>query len=169
MRIELIEAIPWDDQTESKGAQPSRWGHAERSSTRLPRDAGTGSDEHRPTVLICDDEARLGALTAGLLSQSGYAAQTVQTGEQALEAMLHGVGEVSMLLLDVNLQGLGAREILARMLDHGLKHAVILTSGYAEEDVPRELMDHPLVRSYLAKPYTVDQLIDAVERVLASD
>src|SRR5690606_8860830 len=99
-------------------------------------------------VLICDDEVRLGKLTAGLLTQSGYMAKTVSDGQQALRTLETDSG-CGALLLDVNLPGLSARELLARMRASGLHQPVILTSGYPEEDVAPELMRDPMVKAYL--------------------
>ena len=123
----------------------------------------TARDERR--VLICDDEVRLGKLTAGLLTQSGYMAKTVSDGQQALRTLETDSG-CGALLLDVNLPGLSARELLARMRASGLHQPVILTSGYPEEDVAPELMRDPMVKAYLGKPYTLDQLLAVVQGAL---
>src|SRR5262245_39050260 len=55
----------------------------EENQQLMPTQAGEQREERaagRPTVLICDDEARLGALTAGLLSEYGFQPITVGTG-----------------------------------------------------------------------------------------
>jgi CheY-like chemotaxis protein len=121
----------------------------------------------RSTVLICDDEPRLAALTAGLLEQSGYAAQTALRGEDALRVIESG-RKPDALLLDVNLTGLSASNVLRRMREENRLLPVILTSGYAEEDVDPELLRDPLVAGYLAKPYTVQRLIQAIQHALSS-
>ncbi len=115
-------------------------------------------------VLICDDEARLGALTAGLLSEFGFQPTAVAGGDEALELLrTGGGGAMSVVLLDVNLaSGPSATEVLERMDAEGFSLPVVLTSGFALEDVPRALIEHHSVASYLAKPYTVEQLVAAI-------
>jgi CheY-like chemotaxis protein len=131
-------------------------------------DARLGSPP-RPTVLICDDEARLGALTAGLLSEYGFAPVTVGTGDEALAALARPEPAVDVVLLDVNLaEGRSAREVLVAMRERGSAARVILTSGLAEEDVDSDLVSHPSVVGYVAKPYAVDHLVQALQRAVAT-
>lgn len=124
---------------------------------------------HRPTVLICDDESRLGALTAGLLSEYGFRSVTVGTAEDALRELQGGDVGVDVLLLDVHLsQGSSARDVLEKMRAGGVGARVILTSGLAEEDVEPELTSHPAVVAYVAKPYAVEQLVQSIRKALGS-
>ena len=118
------------------------------------------------TVLVCDDEARLAMLTAGLLDQYGYAAVTVSSCEEALSALGSEASGCDVILLDVNLPDGTAGEVLQRMRSRGYHQPVILTSGYAEEDVSPELIADAQVAGYLAKPYSVDRLVGAIRRAL---
>lgn len=127
----------------------------------LPVGAAT---RRRGAVLVCDDESRLAMLTAGLLEQHGFAALTVGTGEAALRAMLEQ--PIDVMLLDLNLPDGNAHEVIARMRELSLFRPVILTSGYAEEDVEPALLRSSTVTGYLAKPYSVDRLITAIEHAM---
>ena len=118
------------------------------------------------TVLVCDDEARLAMLTAGLLDQYGYAAVTVTSCEEALTALGSQASGCDVILLDVNLPDGTAGEVLQQMRNRGYQQPVILTSGYAEEDVPPEIIADAQVAGYLAKPYSVDRLVGAIRRAL---
>ena len=142
----------------------------EENEQLMPSQAGEhreGRASDRPTVLICDDEARLGALTAGLLIEYGFQPITVGTGQAALEALDESDPCVDVVLLDVNLSaGQSAREVLTAMADRGKEARVILTSGLAEEDVDADLVTHPSVVGYIAKPYGVDQLVQSINRAL---
>jgi CheY-like chemotaxis protein len=119
------------------------------------------------TVLICDDESRLGALTAGLLADYGFHPVTVDTGEAALATVRAAAPRVDLLLLDVNLsQGSSAKQVLAVLGELEAPPRVLLTSGLAEEDVEAELVSHPLVAGYVPKPYAVEQLVQSIRRTL---
>lgn len=132
------------------------------------RDGAPGTQNKRPVgVLICDDEARLGALTAGLLTEYGFEPLTVGTGEDAIAALSKGDPVIDVVLLDVNLShGKPARDVLSTIESAGNRVRVVLTSGLAEEDVDPKLMRHPSVSGYVAKPYGVDQLVHSIERAL---
>ncbi|MBX3181768.1 MAG: response regulator [Polyangiaceae bacterium] len=112
-------------------------------------------------VLICDDEPRLTMLTAGLLEQHGVSTQVVYDGEAALE--LASKRAFRMLLLDVNLGGMTALEVLHGLDAAGVELRVLLSSGYAAEDLPAELREHPRVAGFLAKPYPVERLLSALQ------
>jgi CheY-like chemotaxis protein len=148
----------------SVGAQPGPEG---REMERRDGEQVQG-DSRRVTVLICDDEARLGALTAGLLSEYGFAPVTVGNGDEALVVLAQAEFGVDVVLLDVHLsEGPSAGDVLAAMQRNGSRARVILTSGLAEEDLSVELLKHPSVVGYVAKPYGVDQLIESVRTAVA--
>jgi CheY-like chemotaxis protein len=133
--------------------------------------------------LICDDEGRLADLTVGLLEEFGFSAQAVVRGEEAVAVLSNPQnaqrakvgGEVApsetelprVLLLDVNLAGgMPAQEVLDTLQQREVAVRVILSSGLSAEDVPVSLRQHPLVVTYLAKPYTVDSLVLAINNAL---
>jgi two-component system cell cycle sensor histidine kinase/response regulator CckA len=118
------------------------------------------------TVLVCDDETRLATLTAGLLDQYGYGAVTAANVEEAVSALHAAEPACDVVLLDVNFPEGSALAMLEQMDQCGDRQPVILTSGYAEDDVPDELMSHANVVGYLAKPYSVDRLVGMMRRAL---
>jgi PAS domain S-box-containing protein len=140
--------------------------HYEPSADSEVADRRSAAAPAGEMVLVCDDESRLAMLTAGLLDQYGYRAVTVSNCEEALAVLDGGEPHCDVVLLDVNLPDGTASAVLERMRERGHAQAVILTSGYAAEDVPRELMSDARVAGYLAKPYSVDRLVEAVRHVL---
>lgn len=126
-----------------------------------------GRQARRTSVLICDDEARLGALTAGLLAEYGFNSITVGSGEDAIVALSKAEPAIDVVLLDVNLaHGKPARDVLSTIEARGDRVRVVLTSGLAEEDVDPALIGHPSVAGYVAKPYGVDELVQTIKRAL---
>jgi CheY-like chemotaxis protein len=114
-------------------------------------------------VLICDDESRLVSLTAGLLREFGYEVLTVKSGEEAIACVAQN--PVDVVILDVNLPGEDTLAI-ARRLTEERDLAIVLSSGFAEEDVESELIGLPGVRAFLAKPYGIEVLSSTIRRVL---
>lgn len=119
------------------------------------------------TVLVCDDEERLAALTAALLEQQGYRA-LVASGADSAASVAEGQ-RLDVLVLDVNLACSSASAVLERVAERGFRGPTVLTSGYPEEDVPRELLRHPRVTGYVAKPYSVERLVAAIDHALERD
>jgi PAS domain S-box-containing protein len=131
---------------------------------RVERQAGGRQRARR--VLICDDEHRLASLTAQLLREHGFEVDTASDAEQALSVLMGEQAAFSVLLLDVNLPGEGSSVLLDRLQASGRGLPVVLTSGYAEDDVPEQIREHRQVVGYLQKPYTVDALATALDGVV---
>lgn len=118
-------------------------------------------------VLVCDDETRLGDLTAGLLEECGFAAGFVPSATDAM-AYLDAHEDTRVLLLDVNLSGgKTAHDLLTFLVARRHKLRVVLTSGSAKQEVRTELTHHPLVVGYLEKPYAEEELTTAITSALA--
>jgi CheY-like chemotaxis protein len=120
----------------------------------------------KPTrVLICDDESRLVVLTAGLLREFGYEVLTVKSGEEAIDCVRHEA--VDIVVLDVNLPGEDTLSVARRLIQNNAP-AIVLSSGFTEEDVESELLLLPGVRAFLAKPYGIDTLSATIHQVVTS-
>lgn len=109
-------------------------------------------------VLVCDDETRLGDLTAGLLQECGFLAGFVPSAVLAKQ-YLEQHQDTQVLLLDVNLSGSQSTfELLNELAQLPQRPRVVLTSGSAKQDIRAELTHHPLVVGYLEKPYAEEEL-----------
>jgi CheY-like chemotaxis protein len=151
------------DPSEGSGATETHETTENPEQMHLRKDPGK-----HVTVLICDDEARLAALTAGLLEEYGFDPITAAVGDEALGIVTRASPPVDVLLLDVNLTvGLSAQALLSALEGRRDAPKVILTSGLAEEDVPDDLRRHVRVAGYLAKPYSVEQLVFAIDNALS--
>lgn len=118
-------------------------------------------------VLVCDDETRLGDLTAGLLEECGFAAGFVPSALDAM-AYLDAHSDTRVVLLDVNLSGgKSAQDLLTFLMSRPERLRVVLTSGSAKQEVRVELTQHPLVVGYLEKPYAEEDLTAAIADALA--
>jgi CheY-like chemotaxis protein len=113
-------------------------------------------------VLVCDDETRLGDLTAGLLQECGFRAGFVPNAVLAMQ-YLDQHQDTSVLLLDVNLSGSQSTfELLTELAQRPKRPRVVLTSGSARQDIRAELTHHPLVVGYLEKPYAEEELTSTI-------
>jgi two-component system, cell cycle sensor histidine kinase and response regulator CckA len=113
-------------------------------------------------VLLVEDEDTVRAVAERALVRQGYEVTTAADGEEGLEAI--GTGTFDLVVSDVVMPTMDgpamAREI--RALRPELPF--LFMSGYAEEQLRREI-DIPNMH-FLAKPFSVQQICDAVEAVL---
>ncbi len=109
----------------------------------------------RGHVIVCDDDARLGTLTATLLESSGYRVETHIDAEALLNGKLGGAGVV---LLDLHMGSQDILLVLDALVRRERPPAVILTSGSSPDDVAEAIRNHPVVVDYLMKPYRPERL-----------
>lgn len=116
-------------------------------------------------LLLVEDDASVTVVALELLEGLGLEVQTVETGPEALELLKRE--RFDIMLSDVVMPGGMTGIELARECERrhpGMK--IILTSGYAGEDVDAALTDAPW--PFLRKPYTGDQLAGVLDEAAGS-
>jgi two-component system cell cycle sensor histidine kinase/response regulator CckA len=118
------------------------------------------------TVLLVEDEAMVRAVAERALTRQGYNVLVAENGEEALE-ILGREGKVDLLISDVVMPTMDGPTTVreARKMHPDLP--ILFISGYAEEQL-RKSIDIPNV-SFLAKPFSVQQLAETVRDVLAAN
>ena len=112
-----------------------------------------------------DDESAIRDLGRRVLAEAGYQVELAASGEEALELYRRRSGGFDLVLLDVNMPGMGGRGCLAglRQADPWLR--VVLASGYASQEVLNSLTEQG-VQGYVAKPFLREELLGAVRAAL---
>jgi CheY-like chemotaxis protein len=103
-------------------------------------------------------------MTVDSLRELGYTIVQASDGEQALE-ILAIQPRIDMLFTDIVMPGINGRELAdrARETDPDLK--ILYTTGYTRNAIVHNGMLDPGL-SFLAKPFTLDQLAMKVRQVL---
>jgi two-component system cell cycle sensor histidine kinase/response regulator CckA len=117
------------------------------------------------TVLVVEDEVMVRAVAERALTRHGYTVLVAENGEAALE-ILQREGPVDLMISDVVMPTMDGPTTVraARKMQPDIP--VLFMSGYAEEQL-RKSIDIPNV-SFLAKPFSVQQLAETVRGVLAA-
>jgi two-component system cell cycle sensor histidine kinase/response regulator CckA len=116
------------------------------------------------TILLVEDEEGLRALNARGLASRGYTVLEAGNGVEAIE-VLEKRGHVDLVVSDVVMPEMDGPTLLAelRRRDPALK--VIFVSGYAEEAFAKNLPSQEQY-SFLAKPFTLKQLVAEVKKTM---
>lgn len=120
--------------------------------------------EARPAdlhVLIVDDEPRLRDLLGAAVRKWGFTAEAARSGEEALR--LADRREPDVLILDLNLPGLGGLECLSRLRISGCDAAAIVLTGFGDLDAARRAFTLDVVE-FLSKPCPLGDLEKALDR-----
>ena len=120
----------------------------------------------RGTILLVEDEAPVRILGARVLTDAGYAVLPAHDGPSALVAATDHEGPIALLLTDVVMPGESGLEVARAITAARPETRVLYMSGYAEEAVSGAAAVEPGV-DFLAKPFTAEQLLAGVRRVIA--
>jgi two-component system cell cycle sensor histidine kinase/response regulator CckA len=119
--------------------------------------------EHE-VVLIAEDEPMVRAIMARTLRESGYQVVEAADGTEAIQK-IEERGDISLIVADVVMPGLGGREMAAQLLERHAGIPILFTSGYTGLDVVRRgLLDEG--QEFLQKPLDPDSLVRKVRDML---
>jgi DNA-binding NtrC family response regulator len=139
-------------------------GESDRST---PHKVSGVRGEHRgSTILIVDDEVSVRETAEEMLTSMGYLAVACSGGQEALKLMQSRNDEIAFVLLDITMPDMSGHEVIREIARLHPDTDVILTSGFSER-MMMESRDNPCYRGFLKKPYSMDELREAVERVMA--
>jgi two-component system, cell cycle sensor histidine kinase and response regulator CckA len=113
-----------------------------------------------PTILVVDDAEVIRLLTARALNEEGYTVLVAADGVEALEALERG--SVSLVVADLNMPRMDGHELARRIAAGWPDTRMLFITGHPDARLTADLPG-PL----LMKPYSVEELTDAVRRLLA--
>jgi DNA-binding NtrC family response regulator len=118
------------------------------------------------TILVAEDDDGVRQLVLTALRRAGFDTLAAADGREAMVLLEADHPVVDALVSDVNMPGIGGLELLALARDARPKLAVILASGTNRWELPPDRIQDGV--TLLEKPFTVAQLIQAIEQALAS-
>ncbi len=119
----------------------------------------------RETVLVVDDEAPLRDIAARILGDSGYRVLQADSGENALRLVRESSGDVDLVILDLNMPGIGGYRCLQQLVKLKPNIKVIVSSGYSKSSSAEDVLYEGAV-AYVSKPFTNAGLLKIVRGVL---
>ncbi len=114
------------------------------------------------TILLVEDEEGLRALNARGLKSRGYNVIEAGNGIEAIEALAREGGKVDLVVSDVVMPEMDGPTLLKELRKKNPDLKIIFVSGYAEDAFEKSLPDSSAY-NFLAKPFTLKQLVSAVK------
>jgi DNA-binding response OmpR family regulator len=117
-------------------------------------------------ILLVEDDRNLSERCAEILERAGYHVVTVHDGDAALAAMKLIL--IDLLFVDVFLPGRDGFQLIADCREFRPGVPVLVMSGGGFTDPSTVLAQAARVGASgtLAKPFSVDELVSAVERII---
>ncbi len=111
-------------------------------------------------VLLIDDEAEICEATAEILTTAGFTVITAQDGPTGLAQFQKHRAASKLIILDLSMPKMNGEAVLheIRKLDPAIP--VLLTSGYDAYEVMDRVQEYGV--GFIAKPYTVETLLQAI-------
>jgi two-component system, cell cycle sensor histidine kinase and response regulator CckA len=117
------------------------------------------------TMLVVDDEAPIREVAARVARRMGLTVVEAENGAHGLEQFQRHAANISVVLLDLTMPGMGGAEVLTTLRSSHPSLPVIIVSGYDRDDALSDIGDDPATR-FLAKPFGVGSLRDQIAEVL---
>ena len=118
------------------------------------------------TILLVEDEEELRALNARGLKSRGYTVIEAGNGVEALEELEKQGGNVDVVVSDVVMPEMDGPTLMKELKQRKPNIKIIFVSGYAEDAFDKTLPDHKHF-NFLAKPFTLKQLVTVVKETMA--
>ena len=117
----------------------------------------------RPTIAVVDDDAGVRTALAGLFDAADYDAETFVSAEDFL---VRGAGrDFACLISDVHLPGMTGVDLVQALVTRGLPLPAVLITGH-DDPATMELIQRVPATPHLRKPFSDDELFDALHRAM---
>jgi two-component system cell cycle sensor histidine kinase/response regulator CckA len=120
------------------------------------------------TILLVEDEEGLRALNARGLTSRGYTVLEAGNGVEAIDVLEKIDGRVDLVVSDVVMPEMDGPTLLRELRSRDPSLKIIFVSGYAEDAFQKHLPADGQQFAFLAKPFTLKQLVAAVKETMAA-
>jgi signal transduction histidine kinase/CheY-like chemotaxis protein len=141
----------------------------------FPTAEGTDADSPPPasetnlvgsgTVLVVDDEEVVRDVAKHTLERYGYQVLLANSGLAAIDVFKRHPGEITLVVLDLSMPGMGGDEALPELRRIRPNVRVVVSSGYSEAEMMR-LFAGQRISGLIQKPFTSTRLAEKVKIAL---
>ena len=117
----------------------------------------------RPRVCVVDDDESVREALTGLLRSAGFGADGYASAEVFLRS--GHLDDTECLILDVRMPGMGGIELQRHLSSAGHAVPVIFITAHGDEQTRAQALGANVV-DFLAKPFSDDALLEAIDRAL---
>ena len=150
---------------DTKAAEVAMKRKVESRSTRKASPVEPKGPRVNETILLVEDEAAVRSLAKKILRSRGYRVLEASDGAIALRLAAGHVGEIDLVLTDVEMPNLGGRGMVEELRELSPEMRVLFMSGYRKDEVFSD-MNAARRTPYLQKPFTGEQLAAQVRAAL---
>jgi DNA-binding NtrC family response regulator len=116
---------------------------------------------------VVDDENLILDLAETILGRYGYRVLRAANGEQALAVMAARSAPVHLVILDLNMPGMGGHSCLEALRARYPDVPVLVASGYSANGPVRDTVSADAA-GYIGKPYQLQEMLRVVREIIDS-
>ena len=117
------------------------------------------------TILLVDDEELIRDLGQRILTKAGYTILTASNGEEALDLYGSNKGNISLVMLDLIMPGMGGKQCLEELLKIDPDVKVLVASGYSADGPTKQALSSG-AKGFVAKPFDMRQVLEMVRKTI---
>jgi two-component system, cell cycle sensor histidine kinase and response regulator CckA len=117
------------------------------------------------TILLVDDDKRIRDVAKEMIEMGGYKVLAVSSGEEALEMYADHKSEISLVVLDLIMPGMGGKRCLEELMRMDPDSKVLFASGYSSNGLTIDETGTG-ARGFIRKPYDAKDILAAIRKVL---
>jgi CheY-like chemotaxis protein len=117
------------------------------------------------SILVVDDEEVIREVVEAALLEHGAEVLLAEDGTQGIDLFRRYASEIDVVLLDMTMPVVGGEVVFEAIRSIRPDATVVITSGFSEQESRERLAGCP-PSTFVQKPFTFDQLIDALAGVL---
>lgn len=125
------------------------------------------SEPHTPPpieILLVDDTAQVRRIVILMLEEEGYRVTATELGMEALRTFSENPRRFALVLLDLSLPDMPGQRLAEQLRQVRPDLPLIFITGHMAKDL-RDELNHAHTH-YLGKPFTPEQLYEAVETAI---
>lgn len=125
----------------------------------------SGRGKSNRAILLVDGDRLTREAIEDLLALFGVVVVSTANGREAVDLFQARQHQIDAVILSARLQGSGSQEVMDHLRAINPQVKVILSSTYSQHEA-RELFAGRHWAVYLQKPFTSDELLDSLSKVL---
>jgi PAS domain S-box-containing protein len=116
------------------------------------------------TILLVDDEEAIREIGESLLTRYGYKIIHAESGERALELYTQMKDSIDLVILDLNMPGMGGYKCLNELTRIHPKVKVLIASGYLADEKQVRIINSGAA-AFIGKPFHIRELMQKIKEI----
>jgi PAS domain S-box-containing protein len=132
---------------------------------QAPADDPVQIQKGRESILLVDDDPAVRQVARAILERFGYRVHEAGDGESGLERHRERKADIDLVILDLNMPGMGGQRCLEAIKKENPNLPVLIASGLAPSGEAKRILD-ALAQGFVGKPYLLEDLLQVVRDTL---